>query len=119
MVQEVNSAKLTSERKLNMSRFILIYDFYLFYFIKPKMQRSYITPFLMTARFRVPSCTKPFFLRICMEATLHTRFRSLPSFNLETNSYTDSQIVNELIPIIIPSGIERINKVNAVIYTGH
>ena len=54
-----------------------------------------------------------------MEATLHTGFRSLPSVNLKTYSYTDSQIVNELIPIIIPSGIERINKVNAVINTGH
>ena len=54
-----------------------------------------------------------------MEATLHTGFRSLPSVNLETYSYTDSQIVNELVSIIIPLGIERINKVNAVIYTSH
>ena len=60
----------------------------------------------MTARFRVPSWTNPFFLY-------------LPSVNLKTYSYTDSQIVNELVSIIIPSGIERINKVNAVIYTSH
>lgn len=41
---------------------------------------------------------------------------SLPSFNLKAHSYVNSQTMNQLATVIIPTGIKRINKVCFITY---
>ena len=47
------------------------------------------------------------------------RDNALPSINLKAHSNTDSQIMNQLVSIIVPLGVKRFHKVGFIAYRSH